>query len=1091
MSFVHLHVHSPFSFLDGASRLDDLIAEAALHGMPALALTDHNNVSGAVRFQRKAQEAGIQPIQGAELTLEGGYHLTLLATGPKGYANLNRLITAAHLGQEPRATPGAMFALAPGHDRLQPACPLSALSHDTDGLIALSGCRRGEIPSLILRGRLAEAEAAARRYAAWFPGRFYLELHDERLPGEQALNRALRDLGEALGLPLVVTSNVHHRTREEFFVHDLLTCVRTLTRIDQPHPERPLNDQRYLKPPEVMIERFREFPEAVKNTLAIAERCRPVLDLDARLHPEFQTPDGSHPAAYLTHLVYDGAARRYGRITERIRRRLEHELTIITRLGYEDYFLLVWDVVRFARERGIRCAGRGSAADSAVAYCLFITDVDAIERGLLFERFMSLERAEKPDIDIDFDARRRDEVAAYVYRKYGAEHVASVCTYNTFQARSAVRDLGKAMGFQEADLDYLAKRIPWHAGADEILTVMARYPELRQSGIPWHKFEQLVQAAERVARFPRFIGTHLGGLVISRRSLLEVTPLQMAAKGQVVCQFDKEYVEDLGLVKLDLLSLRTFTAVDDAVRAIGDIDYEQIPHGDAATYEMLGVGESIGVFQLESPAQRALQARLKPDRFEDIVASVAIIRPGPIKGNMVEPFLARRHGKEEVTYLHPKLKPILEKTYGVVLFQEQVIEIATAVAGFTPGEADQLRRVMTHARNREDMEAIGRLFRRKAAAAGVDPAVADTIFSYIQGYASYGFCEAHAAAFANTAYKTAYLVRHYPAEYFAALLSAQPMGYYPINTLAVEARRRGVGLLPVDINRSEAAFTVEEWTREAWEAFWGTEPFAPEHPATGKAIRIGLRAVKGVGEPAAAAILAARGDGEFRSLADLVRRTGGAVPRGPLEALVLAGAFDRLHPNRRAALWQAARLLEAERIRQERGAAQASLLDAAVGHPSGRPVCHGGVRTGADAWAEAPQPPIADFSAAERYLKEYELTGLMVRTHFMRFVRERLAREGYLTAQEVRQRRAGELVKVAGLPVCPHRPPTRSGKIVVFLSLEDETGLIDLTIFEDVYQRYGHLIFTDPRPPLAALGRVDRRGGHVSITVNRLRLLDT
>ncbi|MFB5085297.1 helix-hairpin-helix domain-containing protein, partial [Symbiobacterium thermophilum] len=597
--------------------------------------------------------------------------------------------------------------------------------------------------------------------------------------------------------------------------------------------------------------------------------------------------------------------------------------------------------------------------------------------------------------------------------------------------------------------------------------------------------EQLVQAAERVARFPRFIGTHLGGLVISRRPLLEVTPLQMAAKGQVVCQFDKEYVEDLGLVKLDLLSLRTFTAVDDAVRAIGDIDYEQIPHGDAATYEMLGVGESIGVFQLESPAQRALQARLKPDRFEDIVASVAIIRPGPIKGNMVEPFLARRHGKEEVTYLHPKLKPILEKTYGVVLFQEQVIEIATAVAGFTPGEADQLRRVMTHARNREDMEAIGRLFRRKAAAAGVDPAVADTIFSYIQGYASYGFCEAHAAAFANTAYKTAYLVRHYPAEYFAALMSAQPMGYYPINTLAVEARRRGVGLLPVDINRSEEAFTVEEWSREAWEAFWGMEPFAPEYPATGKAIRIGLRAVKGVGEPAAAAILAARGGGEFRSLADLVRRTGGAVPRGPLEALVLAGAFDRLHSNRRAALWQVAHLLEAERIRQERGAGQAGLLD---GDAPGL-----GAQAAEALEAASPQgtPAIADFGAAERYLKEYELTGLMVRTHFMRFVRERLAREGYLTAQEVRQRRAGELVKVAGLPVCPHRPPTRSGKIVVFLSLEDETGLIDLTIFEDVYQRYGHLIFTDPRPPLAALGRVDRRGGHVSITVNRLRLLDT
>lgn len=1070
MSFVHLHVHSPFSFLDGASRLDALIEEAALQGMPAMALTDHNNVSGAVRFQKKALEAGIQPIQGAELSLEGGYHLTLLATGPKGYANLNRIITAAHLGAEPRPEPGAMLALAPRHDRLQPAAPMVALSHNTDGLIALSGCRRGEVPSLILRGRLAEAAAAARRYAGWFPGRFYLELQDGRLPGDQALNRALRDLGEALGLPLVATGNVHYRTREEFFVHDLLTCVRTLSRLDQPHPERPLNAERYLKPPAAMAERIREFPEALANTLRIAEQCRPALDLNARLFPEFRTPDGSHPAAYLTRLVYDGAARRYGRITEPVRRRLEHELKIITQLGYEDYFLLVWDVVRFARERRIRCAGRGSAADSAVAYCLFITDVDAVGRGLLFERFMSLERAEKPDIDIDFDSRKRDEVAAYVYRKYGADHVASVCTYNTFQARSAVRDIGKAMGFQEAEIDYLAKRIPWHAGADEILTIIGRYPELRHSSIPWHKFEQLVQATARVARFPRFMGTHLGGLVISRHPLLEVSPLQVAAKGQVICQFDKEYVEDLGLVKLDLLSLRTFSAIDDATLMIRGFDYDQIPAEDAETYQMLGVGESIGVFQLESPAQRALQARLQPDRFEDIVASVAIIRPGPIKGNMVEPFLARRKGQEEITYLHPKLKPILEKTYGVVLFQEQVIEIATAVAGFSPGEADQLRRVMTHARNKEDMEAIGRLFRERAAQAGVEPAVADTIFSYIQGYASYGFCEAHAAAFANTAYKTAYLVRHHPAEYFAALMSAQPMGYYPINTLAGEARRRGVGLLPVDINRSEVDFSVEAWTPEAWTAFWGSADVAPSYPRLGQAIRIGLKAVKGVGEPVAEAILAVRGAG-FASLADFVRQTGGTLARGPVEALVLAGAFDSICPNRREALWQVAGLLEQERARRGERAEQAAL-----------PLPDGAAGTARQA--------IADFRPAERYLKEYELTGLMVRVHFMRFVRERLARERYLTAAEVRNCQGGELVKVAGVPICPHRPPTRSGKTVVFLSLEDETGLVDLTIFEDVYQRYGHLIFTDPRPPLAALGRVDRRGGHVSVTVSRLRALD-
>ncbi|HEY8347565.1 MAG TPA: DNA polymerase III subunit alpha [Symbiobacteriaceae bacterium] len=1066
MEFVHLHVHSPFSFLDGASSLDALVEEAALQGMPALALTDHNNVSGAVRFQQRCLAAGLLPIQGAEVTLEGGWHLTLLATGPEGYANLCRIITAAHLGADPEDAPGGLLALAPGHARQKPEAPFSVLARHTEGLIALSGCRKGEIPSLILRGRLAEAEAAARRYAALFPGRFYLELQDDRLPGEQSLHAALRDLGEHLKLPLVASANVHYRTREEFFVHDLLTCVRTLTKLDQPHPERRLNAENYFKSAAEMAQRFRDFPGAVTNTLRIAEQCRPSLDLTARLFPAFETPGGIPAAAYLRELVFDGAQRRYGRVTAQLRDRLEHELAIITQLGYEEYFLLVWDVVRYARSRGIRCAGRGSAADSVVAYCLFITDVDAWSRGLLFERFMSLERAEKPDIDIDFDARRRDEVAEYVYRKYGRDRVAAVCTYNTYHARSAIRDLGKAMGFSEAELDYIAKRMPYYARADDIVELIGRLPELRQSGIPWHKYEQLIEACARVAGFPRFIGTHLGGLVISRRPLLEVTPLQIAAKGVAVSQFDKEYIEDLGLVKLDLLSLRTFSAVADVSDMLADagFDYDRIPPEDPAVYEMLSAGESIGVFQLESPAQRALQARLQPDRFEDLVASVAIIRPGPIKGNMVEPYLARRKGQEEVTYLHPKLKPILEKTYGVVLFQEQVIEIATAIAGFTPGEADQLRRVMTKARRQEDMMALGRLFREKAVANGVDPAVADIIFSYIQGYASYGFCEAHAAAFANTAYKTAYLARYYPAEYFAALMSAQPMGYYPINTLAEEARRRGVGLLPVDINRSEAAFTVETWQPADWEAFWAAAgSYRPPFPPLGKAIRIGLRQVKGVGQKVREAILAARRAGPFRDLADFCRRTAGQVPRSSLEALILAGAFDSLCPNRRQLLWEAPRLL------------------AAAGRTG--PEQHG-------LPLEERRPPVPDFTPAEKYLKEYELLGIMVRGHFMRFLRERLEREGYLTAAAVKQAERGALVKVAGVPVRPHRPPTRSGRVVVFLSLEDETGLVDLTVFEDVYQRYGHLIFTDPRPPLAALGRVERRGGHVSVTVTRLRALE-
>lgn len=1056
MSFVHLHVHSPFSYLDGASRIDALIEEAALQGAPALACTDHDSVSGAVRFQQKCLAAGLKPIQGAELTLADGHHLTLLATGPTGYANLCWLLTAAHLGQAPAGS--GRLALAEGHDRLQPRAPLAALQGRTDGLIALSGCRRGEIPALILQGRFAAAEAAARRLAALFPGRLYLELQATHLPGDGALHHALVELGAHLGVPLVATGDVHYRTKEEFFVHDLLTCVRTLTKLDEAHPERRLNAEQWLKPPGLMVETFQAYPEAVANTLRIAELCEPALDLTAQRYPQF-CADPAAAKAQLRELVWAGARERYRRITPVIETRLEHELSIICTLGFADYFLLVWDVVRFARSRGIRCAGRGSAADSAVAYCLGITEVDAIGRGLLFERFLSLERAEKPDIDVDFDARRRDEVAAYVYDRWGREHVAAVATFNTFQARSAIRDLGKAMGFAESTLDWLAKRIPWFTPADGIIPLIERLPELRESGLPWSKLEGLLKATAAVAHLPRFLATHMCGLVISGRPLIEVTPLQISAKGIALCQFDKEYVEDLGLIKLDLLSLRTLSAVEDAaihLRREG-IDPDQLPADDEATYEMLGTGETIGVFQLESPAQRQLQARLGANRFEDLVASVALIRPGPVQGNMVEPFLARRKGEEPVLYLHPKLEPIVRKTYGVVLFQEQAIEIATAIAGFTPGEADQLRRVMTKGRNPEDMANLGRLFREKAVRQGdVDAATADQIFTFIRGYASYGFCEAHAAAFANTAYKTAFLVRHHPAEYFAALMTSQPMGYYPINVLAGDARRRGVGLLPLDINRSDVGFTVEEWAPEAWAAHWASEPFPPPYPESGKAIRIGLSQVKGLGAPAAEQIVAGRGEG-YRSLAELCAL---GVGRDGLEALISAGALDSLHPNRRALLWALPRTIEQARA-------------VASDQPS--------------LWVGDSTAQIPDWSYGEKYAKEYERLGLMVRGHVIAFQRERLAQEGYLSAAAAKTLPAGELVKVAGVPICPHRPPTRSGRTVVFLSLEDETGLIDLTLFEETYQRFGHLIFTHPRPPLAALGRVERRGGHTSITVLKLR----
>jgi len=1018
--FVHFHVHSPFSFLDGASSLKNLVARAAEYGMPALAITDHHNVSAAVQFQQMALEAGVKPIQGAEVTLESGHHLVLIARNPKGYANLCRILTAAHLGSP----------------RLEPRVSFAHLERYPGDLFALSGCRRGEIPSLVLRNRFQEAREAALKYRRIFENAFFLELTDSLLPGSTALNHHLADLGADLGIELVVTNNVHYVSKEEFPIHDLLTCVRTLSRVEEVYPGRRLNGENYLKSAAEMAELFRDYPDAVARTVRLAEECEPALDLGTPLFPAFPAPSGQTAASYLRRLTFEGAARRYGYLTRPIVDRLEHELNIICRLGYEDYFLLVWDVGSFARSKGIRYAGRGSAADSAVAYCLFLTEVDAFHRRLLFERFMSLERAQKPDIDLDFDARYRDQVADYLYRTYGAERVASVCTYNTFRARSAIRDLGKALDFPPDEIDRLAKKLPY-VKADGIKRAMEKYPELRSSQIPWWKYERLLEACSAIAGFPRHLGTHLGGVVVSRDPITGITPLQRAAKGVVVAQFDKVDIEDLGLVKLDLLSLRTLSVVDDAARQIQvretGFDYDRIPLDDPGVFQMLNRGESIGVFQLESPAQRALQCRLKADQPEDIVASLALIRPGPIKGNMVEPFIARRQGLEPVSYLHPKLRPILKKTYGVVLYQEQVIEIATAIANFTPGEADRLRRVMSHARSREEMEEIGQTFNRKAIANGVEPEVAATIFSYVAGYASYGFCEAHAAAFATTSLKTAYLVQNYPAEFFAAILNHQPMGYYPPHTIIVEARRCGVTILPPDVNRSAEKFIAQ-----------------------GNGIRVALGQVKHLSRKAIQSLLEARERGPFRSLPDFCRRV--KLNRTELRLLILCGTFDSLNSNRKALLWQGENLIG----------------EAETGEGIFAPDQMG-------AGESAHISPISDYTPLRKLLFEYALLGFGVKEHLIEFLRRHGRLQGIKSTKDLLSVKPGNTVRVAGIVIRPHRPPTRSGKTIVFLSLEDEFGLVDVTIFESIYHKYAGVIYQDPCPPLVITGKLEKRGEGINL----------
>lgn len=1013
MSFVHLHVHSPFSFLDGAGRLEHLVQKAADWGMPALALTDHDNLAGAVFFHAHCLKAGIEPILGAEVTLEQGNHLILLAKNAGGYANLCQILTRAHLD----------------HPRGEPKTAKALLRQYHGDLIALSGCRKGEIPALLLKKQYQEALLKVKEYREIFGADFYLELEQTWLPGALALNRSLAQLAEVTGVPLVATNNVHYAEPGQFPVHDLLTCVRTLTCLQEVHPQRPLNQENYLKSPAEMKSLFASYPEAVTNTLVVAEKCQPVLELDARHYPEFKPPNGEPAESFLRRLVYEGAVRRYGSVKKRVRERLEHELAVINDLGYADYFLLVWDVARFARERGIRYAGRGSAADSLVSYCLYLTEVDSLKRGLLFERFMSRERGEKPDIDLDFDARYRDQVAGYVYQKYGDQHVAAVGTYNTFQARSAVRDLGKAMGFSPEECDRIAKLLP-HAHADAIPALLERLPELRKNDfLKEEKYQRLFRFCGEVAGLPRFMGTHLGGLVISRLPLTRITPLQRAAKGVVVTQLDKEAAELLGLVKLDLLSLRMMSALDDTIRALSrektGFREERIPEEDRETFQMINRGDTIGVFQLESPAQRALQKRLGASRQEDLVASLALIRPGPIKGDMVEPFIRRKQGLEEVTYLHPKLEPILKKTRGVVLFQEQVIEIAMAVAGFTPGEADRLRRVMSHSRSRQEMEELGRFFVAKAQEQGVTKSVAEQIFNYIRGYASYGFCEAHAAAFAATSYKSAYLACHYPAYYFASLLSHQPMGYYDADTLCVEARRRGIEILSPDINKSGRDFLVEQGN-----------------------IRISLAQVKGMSKEVLERILKGQ---PYSSITDFQKRV--KAPAHILENLILSGAFDTLHPNRRELLWQV-------------------------------PLLEKGSEAGF--FPEAAEKRIVDFSLPEKYRQEKEVLGIYVRCHPLTYLRQTLRQKGFYDSNSIKSLPDGAPVKAAGLLIRPHRPPTRSGKITVFFSLEDEYGLIDVTVFEEVYQRYGQEIFGRRGGMVAVTGTLQARGAGRNLIAEKI-----
>lgn len=1011
MGWAALHNHSAFSFLDGSSPPEALIAAAVSAGVDTVALTDWHRVSGLVRLAAAAESAGIRPIAGATVQLEplegapgggGEGRLVLLVPTPDRYVQLTRLLTEA-AWQHPRKAPQVSWA---------------SLAQHGPGLVALSGGRRGVLDAKLQRGQRDRVRSAAERLRSIFGSDFYLELAAGWLPGDRMIHRALRDLGEALHLQCVAAVEVHHAEAAGFVPYDLMVAVRHGLTIETPHPDRPFNALGFMQGPQALARALGDLaPAALRNTQVLGERLEPVPLLGKKRLPSW--PGEGDAFGTLVRLTEQGAARRYGSGWRRLAGRLTHELSVIRDLGFQDYFLVVEDVVAFARRHGIRFAGRGSAADSVVAYCLGITEVDAARRELLFERFLSRERAEAPDIDIDFDARRRDEVADYVRDRYGRDRVAAVATYQTFQARLAIRQVGKVLGFPPASLDELAKSLPHHslAGLVGEERRFADVPELAALNLP-PEHRRLLEWAVHLEGLPRHLGTHLGGLVVSGDPLEQVTPVERSAKGGALCQFDKRDVESLGLLKLDLLSLRTFTALEFANAAIRqqdpDFQMDRIPPEDPGVYRRLQAADSIGTFQLESPAQRALARRLQPDRFEDVVASLALIRPGPIKGNMVDPFVARRRGEAPVEYLHPDLEPILKKTYGVVLFQEQVIAIASTLAGFTPGEADQLRRVMTHARSAADMARIGQVFLEKAVARGVEPAVAQDVFQQMVGYASYGFNEAHAAAFAETAYRTLYLLDRFPGAYITGLLNAQPMGYYPSDVLVTEARRRGVAIWPLAVGASTHDF---QWVPDA------------------NAIRVGYRAVGGLGD--VVALEAAGGSGPGSGRLETVWRASG-LDAGRLAQLVRLGAFDAWDADRDqvlAQLWSV------------------NPLGLAAQRPASRP-----------------------WTLAARLYWEYRLLGFGQTAQLMALWRGRLSEDGFATAQQASEAPDESWVRVAGVLVRPHRPPTRSGRLIVFFSLLDETGLLDASLGEQGYARYGqHLFSPRSRGVLAVAGRM-RRG---------------
>jgi error-prone DNA polymerase len=1067
--FIEVHAASAFSFLQAASLPEELAERAAALEMPALGLLDADGVYGAPRFHLACRRAGVRPLLGAEARLEDGARLPLLATSRAGYQNLCRLLSRMHL-RAPAVGEGKLF--------------YNELAELRDCL-ALSGDEQGPLAQALAAGGPEAGRQRLEQLAALFPGRFYVELQRHFLREQAERNHAAVSLARALHLPLAASNGVRYATPAQRTVLDVFTCLRHHTTLDAAGRRLTPNAQRFLTAPAVMARRFHDLPEALAATAEIAARCAFSLDDLGYQFPQPPLPAGHTADSWLRQLTYAGARRRYRPLRERARQQLEHELAVIAKLGLAGYFLVLDDILDYCRRHHILAQGRGSAANSAVCYSLGITAVDPIGMDLLFERFLSEERGEWPDIDLDLPSgERREQVIQHVYARYGGQAPAesapasapggaAAMTANviTYRPRSAAREVAKVLDFPPA-LGARLARVLSAAGPplgalrppswQETLRQRERLPRfppapediappvaagLAQAGVDaaHPQIRRCLYLCQALQDLPRHLGQHSGGMVLSRGPLADIVPLQPASMPhRVVIQWDKEDCAALGLIKVDLLGLGMMAVLQDSLAAVRDrlpraagspaaADLDWLPPEDAGVYRMLCAADTVGVFQVESRAQMATLPRLRPRSFYDLVIEVAIIRPGPITGDLVNPYLRRRAGEEPVRVPHPLLEPILRRTLGVPLFQEQLLKMAMAVAGFTGGQAEELRRAMGFKRSRQRMAGIEQELRQGMAARGIDGAAADEIIRSITSFALYGFPESHAASFALLVYASAYLKLYFPEEFLAALLNHQPMGFYHPATLVRDAQRHGVRVLPVSVAASD------------WDCTTGPHP----QGRAGRAVRLGLRCVSGLRENLGRLLARERARQPFANFEDLCRR----VPLNPLEARTLAelGACAALGATRRAALWQI------EAAQRAPGALYEELAE-----PRLEP--------------DAPSP-LPEMDARGRMQADFAAAGLTLGPHPLAFERARLRAQGCLTAVELRRRRHGERVEVAGTVIARQRPENAGG--VLFLSLEDETGIANIIVWPAVLDRFRLACLAAAH--LRIRGRLQRQRGVVNL----------